>query len=352
MCNIDQAIRGVVGNGPLDGLKNAGEDLSKGVTSALGGIEQGIKNPLKDIEQAISGGKGWAGALDNVGKVGSAIANPVGFGMGELLKNSTGIQLPGVGGGFNPLGDIGKGLGDLAGGAGNMINGMTGGLAGGAMNALGDLGKNVGGAFQPGGAISNIEQAVTAPFKGAYEDVAKKQGVDGVDPLHELEQGISGGKGWQGAADNVGKFVGDIAPTVGNYLGAQAQADTAKRKAEMEAKGYQEMMGRAKEGEGQFLGALNEPNAALGAYQKDIQDLGNQQIGRQQNIINQQLGRSGVKGGQAANLYGRQIGELQQNGMRDINKLAYEDAANKANQKSTYFANKGQSGFNLVPKYS
>ena len=100
------------------------------------------------------------------------------------------------------------------------------------------------------------------------------------------------------------------------------------------------------------MGSLKEPNQALGAYQKDIQDLSGQNIGRQQNIINSQLARAGVKGGQAANLYGREIGELQQGGMRDVNKLAYEDAQNRENQKRQYLAQKGASGFNLQPKYS
>lgn len=142
------------------------------------------------------------------------------------------------------------------------------------------------------------------------------------------------------------------AESIGGIFGALSGADVERRKADLASRAYQEMMARSREGEKQFLGQMEEPNKALGQYQQDVENLGNQQIGRQQNIINQQLGRANVKGGQAANLYGRQIGELQQAGMRDVNKLAYEDAMNRQNQKATYFANKGQSGFNLVPKYS
>jgi hypothetical protein len=266
MCNIDGWVRGVVGNGFMDSVKNIGQDISNGLSS----VEQAVAKPVRSIEQGLSGGQGWGGLGKNAAAVIAAPATG-----GASLAGSTWAE-----------------------------------------NAL--SGKPV---------------------------------------LGNQDWGSPGQSGQSGQPNNNGGVDwGDIAKTgldiTGNYLGSQAQADVARRGQDLQAKAYQEMMGRSKEGEGQFLGALNEPNQALGSYAKDIQDMGQQNIGRQQNIINQQLGRAGVKGGQAANLYGRQIGELQQNGMRDVNKLAYEDAQNRANRKSTYFANKGQSGFNLVPKYS
>jgi len=249
-------------------------------------------NLFHDIEQGLSGGKGWGGLGKNVASV---LAAPV----------TGGASLAGSQWGENAL---------------------TG------QNILGD------------------QKSLEAEMKPT-EPVAQ---ANGTDILHEIEQFVSGGEGIGGALKNTAGLVTDpnVSGAVGNYLGSQATADVARRGQDLTAKAYQEMMGRSKEGEGQFLGSLNEANPAMGAYAKDIQDMGQQNIGRHQNIINQQLGRAGVKGGQAANLYGRQIGELQQGGMRDINKLAYEDAQNKMNQKSQYFANKGQSGFNLVPKYS
>lgn len=290
------------------------------------------------------------------------------------------------------MGNVLKDLGNFIADPGKQLNNASKGL--GIDNALHTLEQGISGGEGWGGAGKNLAAVVAAPFTGGTslagsqwadnalkgnamfekqdaadaqskiaQPTAQTQAVPEVtqppvDILHEIEQGISGGKGIGGALENTAGAIGgaiadpNLQNLAGNYLGSQATADVAKRGQDLTAKAYQEMMGRSKEGEGQFLGALNEPNPAMSAYAKDIQDMGQQNIGRQQNIINQQLGRAGVKGGQAANLYGRQIGELQQGGQRDINKMAYEDAQNKANQKSQYFANKGQSGFNLVPKYS
>ena len=298
---------------------------------------------FSNIEQGVSGGKGWGGAIENVGKVGSALANPVGFAINEVAQNSLGKN--------NPL----KMIGDITSGAGNLITNGVGGLA----KTAGDIANGAvqtatGDAFKKGGIISNIEQGITHP---QAQDNSIPNATPNSDPfakggaISNIEQSLTGGKGVGGVVQGVGNVLGDpnVQKLAGNYLG---QGDVAKHQSQLQSRAYQEMMGRSKEGENQFLGSLNEANPALASYAKDIQDMGTQNIGRQQNIINQQLSRAGVKGGQAANLYGRQIGELQNNGMRDINKLAYEDAQNRANQKSQYFANKGQSGFNLVPKYS
>lgn len=271
--------------------------------------------------------------------------------------------------------DFGNDVGNFISDPGKQIkNGMDGlgitnlaqdieqGLSGG--EGWGGFGKNVGSVIAApatlGASLAGSQWAENAmkgkdvfgkqvDIFGDSNPVASDQGAEPKkDLLNQVGDIIGGG------AKLIGDVVGnkDVQNLAGNYLGSQAQADVARRGQDLQKQAYDEMMARSKAGESEFLNANTQTNPALSAYATDLQNLSSQNIGRNQNTINQQLARSGVRGGQAANLYGRQIGELQQSGQRDINKLAYDDFANRNTAKQQYFANKGQSGFNLVPKYS
>ena len=284
-------------------MTDVGNALGMGKNGILSNAEQAVKPALQDAEQALSGGKGWGGLAKNIGGVIAAPAT-----MGASLLGTQAAEN--------------------------------------AMNGTGAFGNQQPLINEPANASPSTADTTgnaQISFHGAPTPTTPQK-----DLLGQIGDVLGG----------VGKVAGDVAGNkdvqnlAGNYLGSQAQADVARRAQDMQKQAYDEMMARSKEGEGQFLNANTQTNPALSAYATDLQNLSSQNIGRNQNTINQQLARSGVQGGQAANLYGRQIGSLQQSGQRDINQLAYQDAAAKNTAQQQYFANKGQSGFNLVPKYS
>lgn len=143
----------------------------------------------------------------------------------------------------------------------------------------------------------------------------------------------------------VGGLIGGGLDMLGGIFGA-------KKKADLNRQAYEAMINRANQGEDQFNQSINTPNSALGDYQQGVQELNKENVGETQGQIAQSLARSGVRGGQAATQYGRQIGDLQAKGMRDVNQLAYQDVANRQAAQRALYSQKAQPDVNVMPKYS
>ena len=102
------------------------------------------------------------------------------------------------------------------------------------------------------------------------------------------------------------------------------------------------------QGEGEFL---NEANTQLPELQNLMNDIATQNTETQRGDlrrINAVLAQQGVRGGQAAILANRALGETSRDAMRDINKLAYDDAARRQGARLNYFTNKAQTPYNTL----
>ena len=64
--------------------------------------------------------------------------------------------------------------------------------------------------------------------------------------------------------------------------------------------------------------------------------------------INAVLAQQGVRGGQAAILANRALGETSRDTLRDLNKLAYDEAANRQNARLNYYSNKALTPWNTM----
>lgn len=86
-----------------------------------------------------------------------------------------------------------------------------------------------------------------------------------------------------------------------------------------------------------------EAYTQLPELQQLITDIANQSAEAQrqnQRQINANLVQQGVRGGQAAILANRATGELNRDLQRDINQTAYNEAANRQNQRLNYYSQK------------
>jgi hypothetical protein len=62
------------------------------------------------------------------------------------------------------------------------------------------------------------------------------------------------------------------------------------------------------------------------------------------NAMRANLAQSGVRGGQAATLLNRGTGELNQELIKDLNQLSYDEALNRRQTRSNYLGNKASTG--------
>lgn len=86
-----------------------------------------------------------------------------------------------------------------------------------------------------------------------------------------------------------------------------------------------------------------EANTQLPELQNLIKDIAEQNTETQRGDlrrINAVLAQQGVRGGQAAILANRAMGETSRDTMRDINKLVYDEAANRQNSRLDYYSKK------------
>lgn len=96
---------------------------------------------------------------------------------------------------------------------------------------------------------------------------------------------------------------------------------------------------------------FDEAYTQLPELQNLIKDIATQNTETQRGDlrrINAILAQQGVRGGQAAILANRAMGETSRDTMRDINKLAYDEAANRQNSRLNYFSNKASTPWNTM----
>ena len=94
-----------------------------------------------------------------------------------------------------------------------------------------------------------------------------------------------------------------------------------------------------------------EAYTALPELQNLMNDIVNQNTETQRGDlrrINAILAQQGVRGGQAAILANRALGETSRDTLRDLNKLAYDEAANRQNARLNYYSNKALTPWNTM----
>ena len=164
------------------------------------------------------------------------------------------------------------------------------------------------------------------------------------------------GKGLLNVGGNLGNYVGGLFGGKDNNAAAKAyQAYARKFTNNMEkalnARGQQfenKLLDNYRTGESEYL---NEANTQLPELQNLMNDIANQSTETQQGDlrrINAILAQQGVRGGQAAILANRAMGETSRDTLRDINKLAYDEAANRQNSRLNYYTNKAQTPYNTL----
>ena len=165
-----------------------------------------------------------------------------------------------------------------------------------------------------------------------------------------IEQGLSGGKGWAGFAGNVAKGlpqIGDILSGLGGLAGSVSKADLAK----MSRRDYNDLLNRAYDlytgGEERFLEESERALPELEELKSQIQDETGEYMQDYASQLASSLAQKGIRGGQAANILARGIGDVRKQGTRDILQKSYEDAMRRSGARMGYFGGKagtGQSG--------
>lgn len=111
---------------------------------------------------------------------------------------------------------------------------------------------------------------------------------------------------------------------------------------------YKAALGRGEqqygEGESAFLSAAEAENPELAAMQSEIEKGTAKSLQQGAGQLQAELAKSGVRGGQAARLLGRGVGEMTEKGLSDITQLKYSDVAQRAAEKRAYLAAKAGRG--------
>ena len=159
---------------------------------------------------------------------------------------------------------------------------------------------------------------------------------------------------------------GSLAQKGMDYFGvagaARGQASESKRAAEEEQRryeaeqdkynarkrAYESMLGQAgsdfKTGEGQFMTEANTANPELATMQNQINTQGAQALQDTAGQINLANTQAGARGGQAATQLRRGIGEVGANVQKDVNKLKFDESAQRAGERRAYTASKARAG--------
>lgn len=141
-------------------------------------------------------------------------------------------------------------------------------------------------------------------------------------------QSFTGNNQQKNIAQAYQSYLNGVANKMGNALEARAE------------KYDQKLQNQFNEAEPQFQ---EEANTQLPELQNLINDIATQNTETQRGDlrrINAILAQQGVRGGQAGILANRAMGETTRNTLRDINKLAYDEAANRQQSRLNYYSNK------------
>ena len=195
-----------------------------------------------------------------------------------------------------------------------------------------------------GTAIASKAPAVLGALKGGISSVGSKLGS--VGNLIKSKLGSIGSGGLLDAGLGFGS--GAVANEAYQRF-AQNIANNQKSDLEARAEKYdQKLQNMFNTAEPQYL---DEANTQLPELQNLINDIATQNTETQRGDlrrINAILAQQGVRGGQAAILANRAMGETSRDTMRDINKLAYDEAANRQNSRLNYFSNKASTPWNTM----
>lgn len=158
-----------------------------------------------------------------------------------------------------------------------------------------------------------------------------------------------------GAGKNLLNVGGNLVNYLGNVFGGRSDSKAAQAyqsyldgisqnmKDELEARAEkydQKLQNQFNSAEPEFQ---RESNTQLPELQNVINDIATQNTETQRGDlrrINAILAQQGVRGGQAAILANRAMGETSRDTMRDINKLAYDEAANRQQARLNYYGDK------------
>jgi len=113
-------------------------------------------------------------------------------------------------------------------------------------------------------------------------------------------------------------------------------------------KAYNESIARGEsqmgEGESSLMASLDEANPELAQQEADLRSGNAKALQDTTGQISSNLARQGVRGGQAATLLGRSVGEMGTTAQKDINQMKFQDADTRAAQKRAYLASKAGRG--------
>jgi hypothetical protein len=147
----------------------------------------------------------------------------------------------------------------------------------------------------------------------------------------------------------------------GDMMGANAQSQQGARDYKMAKRRRRDALAAvrrstemAKTGEDQFLGEYAQAPEEMGVARQALMDRQSDTLGQVGGEMDKQLAMSGVRGGRAALIKNRSLGEVAQEGIRDIDLMGYQDALNRRNAKGAFFGQKaatGQAGSTAAPSY-
>lgn len=150
---------------------------------------------------------------------------------------------------------------------------------------------------------------------------------------------------WESDIGNAITAEGEAKSTRAAY---QALVDYASRlaeqmKQELEARADKydtKLQDQFNEAEPQFQYEANTALPELAKLQQDVIDENTEAQRANRRQIEATMARQGVRGGQAAILENRALGEQSRDVQRDINQLAYNEAANRQNARLNYYNQK------------
>lgn len=122
----------------------------------------------------------------------------------------------------------------------------------------------------------------------------------------------------------------------------QFEAQQAQQAAQRQA--YNQMLGRAGEGEQQFMAQSNIADPTIEAQKQELLSGQSKALQAGTGELRANLAMQGVRGGQAGTQMRRGIGEMTEAGISDINKIGTEDALRRAAERRAYLSVKGQTG--------
>jgi len=178
-------------------------------------------------------------------------------------------------------------------------------------------------------------------------------------------------------ASIAGPAIGGLMGGAGNVMGAQASAKAEEEKAKLGLQGTREQLdeqrnefkttsefekanqaarqkaydeaitrgsGQMGSGESELMSSLGTANPEIAQQEADLRYGNAKAIQDTTGQIHANLAAQGVRGGQAATLEGRAVGDMGINAQKDINQLKYQDADTRAAQMRAYLAAKAQRG--------